>query len=254
MFLFWEFCSFEETIIRNVVNKLFCTEPEMLRHNLSVQRRPAEHRTWAALWLARCVWSVLALKTSSIIKQASHHWQRIPILLTSQPWSKQALNVNKCILQLLLLISPFPDLQKRFEIAVPSHTRMPETLALFKPNLALTEAERENCRDKALIKVSSGRWSSLSSEPSAKTRIDRVSRQMKGLLLIPWSSDDGKRSRDRGGIWFPLQISKLKTNYPHDLKWWRQKPTTYFHPKLILSFVCCVKFELMAGKAFKLSF
>lgn len=100
-------------------------------------------------------------------------------------------------------------------------------------------------------------WSldpNYAARPSAKARVDRVSARMKGLLLIPWSSDDGKRSRDRGGIWFPLQISKLKTNYPHDLKWWRQKPATYFHPKLILSFVCRVKLELMTGKAFKRSF
>lgn len=79
--------------------------------------------------------------------------------------------------------------------------------------------------------------------PSAETWVDRVSPWMKGLLLIPWSSDDGKRSHGRGGIWFPLQISKLKTNYPHDLKWWQQKPRIYFHPKLILSFVCGVKLE-----------
>lgn len=100
-------------------------------------------------------------------------------------------------------------------------------------------------------------WSldpNYAARPSAKAWVDRVSTRMKGLLLIPWSSDDGKRSRDRGGIWFPLQISKLKTNYPRDLKWWRQKPATYFHPKLILSFVCCVKLELMTGKAFKRSF
>lgn len=49
---------------------------------------------------------------------------------------------------------------------------------------------------------------------SAETWDDGVSAWMKGPLLIPGSSDDGERSRDRGGIWFPLQNSKMKTNYP----------------------------------------
>lgn len=89
---------------------------------------------------------------------------------------------------------------------------------------------------------------------SAETWDDGVRAWMKGPLLIPASSNNGERSRDRSGIWFPLQVSKMKTNYPCDLKWWRRKPTTHFHPKLTLSIVCCVKLELMTGKAFKLPF
>lgn len=157
MFLYLEFCSIEETIIRNAVNKLLCTGREIRRHNLIVKggQTPAKHQTWAALWLARWVWSVLAQKNIKYYKTGVSPFLRICNSRSRQPWSKRALNVN--IPHLLLLgKSNISRPSKGFE-AVPSYTQIPEMSALFKPNIALTEPERENCWDTALIKVSSGR-------------------------------------------------------------------------------------------------
>lgn len=141
-------------------------------------------------------------------------------------------------------------------MTAPSHTQISDLYSPFQTQLP--RLDRTGARE--LLRQGSHKGTPwpldpyFAVNPSAETWDDGVSTGMKGPLLILRSSDDGKRSRDRGAVWFSLQISKMKTNYPRDLKWWWQKTTAYFHPKLILSIVCCVKLDLMTGKAFKLSF
>lgn len=65
--------------------------------------------------------------------------------------------------------------------------QIPEMSALFKPSLALTEPERENCGDKAFIKVSSGRLILITQQgPAHKHELTGLARGWKASF---WSRE-----------------------------------------------------------------